>query len=74
MCWTTIIYELCIFSFSINHFSREVVMLESTGKKLNETSELAKILDSEGLKGLEKQSTLLSYFQETGVAKIKGIV
>ncbi|KAJ1529359.1 hypothetical protein ONE63_006147 [Megalurothrips usitatus] len=54
--------------------TREVVILESSGKKLSDTSEFAKILESEGLKGLEKQSTLLSYFQETAAAKTKGVV
>ncbi|KAK3908406.1 SWI/SNF-related matrix-associated actin-dependent regulator of chromatin subfamily A-like protein 1 [Frankliniella fusca] len=53
--------------------SREVVMLGSTGRKLSETSELAKLLDTEGLKGLTKQSTLMAYFQETSVVKIKGV-
>ncbi|KAE8744020.1 hypothetical protein FOCC_FOCC009304 [Frankliniella occidentalis] len=54
--------------------TREVVMLGSTtGPKLSETSEFAKILDAEGLKGLSKVNTLMSYFQETSTVKIKGV-
>lgn len=53
---------------------REVVVLESAGKNLSETSEFAKALEKEGLKGLEKQSTMFSYFMETGLSKINGVV
>ncbi|XP_034249372.1 SWI/SNF-related matrix-associated actin-dependent regulator of chromatin subfamily A-like protein 1 [Thrips palmi] len=53
---------------------REVVILESSGKSLSETSEFAKALQKEGLKGLEKQSTMFSYFMETGLSKINGVV
>lgn len=48
-------------------------MLDSTGPNLSETSEFAKLLDQEGLKGLSKQSTLMAYFQETSVVKIKAV-
>lgn len=53
--------------------TREVVILESNGTKLSETSELAKVLDGEGLKGLNKHSTLMAYFQETASAKTKKV-
>lgn len=50
------------------------MFLESSKKKLRDTSELAKVLEAEGLKGMEKRSTLLAYFQETAKAKIEGVM
>lgn len=63
----------CFFTKVLFLSFRDVVVLESSGKMLSETSDFAKALDTEGLKGVEKRSTLLRYFAETGMAKVKGI-
>lgn len=69
-----VVINIKLYFYPIPYHYREVVILESSGKKLSETSEFAKALEKEGLKGLEKQSTMFSYFMETGLSKIDGVV